>query len=288
MEGRIIKGVGGFYYVDTGDDRVYECRARGLFRKEKKKPLVGDKVEMVVTDPKDMEGSIVRIHDRVNSLIRPEVANVDQVLAVFCVSDPAPSLTMIDRYLSYMHTLGIDAALGINKIDLDPEGASLSELKDIYRGCGCPILPFSVKDGTGVEELLSFLKGKTTVIAGPSGAGKSSLVNLIFPGAKMEVGEISRKLERGRHTTRHSQLFCMGGGTYITDTPGFGSFFLQNASKEDVRDSYPEFYPYRDKCYFRGCFHFREPDCAVKEAVEQELISRVRYETYLTLLNEVE
>ena len=286
MTGKIIRGVGGFYYVYVEGDGVYECRARGIFRKENTKPLVGDMVTMHVTDPTDREGSLDTILPRKNTLLRPAAANVDQVVLMFAAASPEPNLNLLDRFLVYMSRQDIPVILCFNKADL-AEKKTLDEYAGIYSGCDLKILFMSVSDGTGVEELKSLLLGKTTALAGPSGVGKSSLTNLLCPEAQMEVGDLSKKIDRGKQTTRHTQINRIGPETYLLDTPGFSSLWLIDMDERSLRDAYPEFGPYSDKCRFVQCMHTAEPDCAVKEAVEKGEISKVRYDNYLLLREEL-
>jgi len=284
VKGRIIRGVGGFYYVYT-DEGIYECRARGSFRKEGIKPLVGDDVEISVTSQTDMEGSLDEICERRSVLIRPAVANVDQALVFFACASPEPNLNLLDHFLAYMQQQKLETILCFNKTDLADE-AVVRHLREVYAGSGCPILSVSLLRGEGLEELDRYLDGRTTVVAGPSGAGKSSLTNYLQPQAAMEVGEVSRKIGRGRQTTRHTQLVRIRKDTYFLDTPGFSSLELDMPPGE-LPECYPEFRPYIPKCYFDDCLHHREPDCAVKQAVERGEINRERYGNYLLLLEEL-
>ena len=286
MTGKIIRGVGGFYYVYVEGDGIYECRARGIFRRENTKPLAGDLVTMHVTDPTDREGSLDTILPRKNTLLRPAVANVDQVLLMFAAASPEPNLNLLDRFLVYMASQDIPVILCFNKADLADE-AVLERYRQIYSGSDLTILFISVRDGRGVEELRSVLSDKTTALVGPSGVGKSSLTNLLIPEAQMEVGDLSKKIDRGKQTTRHTELNRVASGTYLFDTPGFSSLWLIDTDERSLRDAYPEFRPYSDKCRFAQCMHISEPDCAVKEAVEKGEISRVRYDNYLLLHEEL-
>ena len=284
MQGKIIKGIAGFYYVYAEDGILYACRAKGIFRKDDRKPLVGDNVEIVILDEKDREGSLVQILPRKNELIRPTVANVDQALIIFAVEDPKPNYLLLDRFLLMMEKEGIPALICINKTDLAGEDEA-ERIRGIYEGCGYPILMTSVEAGIGLEAVREVLAGKTTVVAGPSGVGKSSLTNALQGEIRMETGEISRKLKRGRHTTRHSQVIPLGDHTFLVDTPGFTSLYLQDM-EEEPGSYYPEFRPLADKCRFQGCRHIHEPDCAVKDALRDGLISRQRYDNYLSLFQE--
>ena len=287
MQGKIVKGIAGFYYVHVVESGVYECKAKGIFRKDGVKPLVGDNVEIEILDEKDMEGNITQILPRKNELIRPAVANIDQALVVFAVTKPKPHFNLLDRFLVMMESREVPVILCFNKTDIaeDPE---IAELKDIYEGCGYPLLFTSAKQEQNIEELKTVLQGKTTAIAGPSGVGKSSLINLLQSGVKMETGRISAKIERGRHTTRHSELIVLGEDSYIMDTPGFSSLYISDIDKESLKYCFPEFASCEGHCRFNGCDHVHEPDCAVKQAVEEGKIHNSRYEDYLTLYQELQ
>lgn len=287
MQGKIIKGIAGFYYVHVVESGVYECKAKGIFRKAGVKPLVGDDVAIEITHEKDMEGNIMKILPRRNELVRPAVANIDQALVVFAVAKPEPHFNLLDRFLVTMESRGIPAVLCFNKTDAAGEEAA-RELERIYGRCGYPLLFTSAKEEENIDRLKEFLRGKTTAIAGPSGVGKSSLINLLQSGVRMETGSISRKIERGKHTTRHSELIVLGEDSYIMDTPGFSSLYISEMEKEDLKYCFPEFAEYEGKCRFNGCDHIHEPDCAVKRAVEEGRIHRVRYEDYEGIYRELQ
>jgi ribosome biogenesis GTPase len=286
MQGKIIKGIAGFYYVYAQDGITYECRAKGIFRKENKKPLVGDDVEIVVTHEADKEGNLVQILPRKNELIRPAVANVDQALVIFAAKDPEPNFMLLDRFLIMMEQQDVPVAVCFNKTDLVTQ-EEIQKLEQVYESCGYPVFLTSTLEGRGEEDIRKFLKGKTTVVAGPSGVGKSSITNLMQGEIEMETGEISRKLKRGRHTTRHSQIIPVADQTYLMDTPGFSSLYLFDMEEDNVKDYFPEFRKYEDQCRFLGCRHISEPDCAVKEALERGEVSRIRYENYLGVFKEL-
>ena len=287
MQGKIIKGIAGFYYVHVGESGVYECKAKGSFRNQKVKPLVGDNVRMTVLDEKDKEGNIEEILPRKNELIRPAVANVDQALVIFAAAKPKPNFNLLDRFLILMQYQQVPAVVCFNKQDLAAE-QELEVLKDTYISAGYEVRFTSAATREGVEEIRSLLKGRTTTVAGPSGVGKSSLINLLSPEASMETGDISRKIERGRHTTRHSELFALDEDSYICDTPGFSSIYLpESMEKEELGRYFPEFRECEESCRFQGCAHIHEPDCAVKEALAEGRISPVRYENYTLLYNEL-
>ena len=287
MQGKIIKGIAGFYYVHVVESGVYECKAKGVFRKDGLHPLVGDNVEMEVTHEKDMEGNIMKILPRKNELVRPAVANIDQALVVFSVTKPKPHFNLLDRFLVMMEAKEIPVVLCFNKADIakDPE---IAALKNIYEECGYPLLFTSAKEEENIDGLEECLRGKTTAIAGPSGVGKSSLINLLQDEVKMETGSISRKIERGKHTTRHSELIMLGKDSYIMDTPGFSSLYVDDIGKEELKYCFPEFAPYEGKCRFNGCGHIHEPGCAVKQAVEEGKIHRVRYDDYAMMYRELQ
>ena len=286
MQGKIIKGIAGFYYVDVVESGIYECKAKGIFRKEKQKPLVGDNVEIEVLDEEEKTGNLVQILPRKNQLIRPAVANVDQALVIFSVRQPDPNFGLLDRFLIAMEQQDVPVTICFNKQDLIQQ-EEREQLCKIYAGCGCRILLTSAEQKEGIEEIREILDGKNTVVAGPSGVGKSSLTNLLQEEISMETGEISKKLKRGKHTTRHSQLMCVGPQTYLMDTPGFSSLFVEGIEKEDLRLYFPEFREYEGNCRFQGCTHVPEPDCVVKEAVDAGNISRERYDSYVQMYEEL-
>lgn len=287
MQGKIIKGIAGFYYVNVVEFGVYECKAKGIFRKEKQKPLVGDNVEIEVLDEETMTGNITALLPRKNELIRPAVANIDQALVVFAVTRPSPHFNLLDRFLVMMERQDIPVVLCFNKEDI-AEDEQVEKLRSVYEGCGYPCVFTSALEERNIEKIKELLKGKTTVIAGPSGVGKSSLINILNPDAKMETGDISSKIERGKHTTRHSELFTIAQDSYIMDTPGFSSLYVNDFEKEDLKYYFREFEPYEGNCKFQGCSHIHEPGCGVKDAMETGKIPKSRYENYLELYRELE
>ncbi len=286
MQGKIIKGIAGFYYVYSEDGELYECKAKGIFRKDKQKPLVGDNVEITVLDPDKKEGNLVEIFPRKNSLIRPAVANVDQAFVIFAADKPRPNFMLLDRFLIMMEQEEVPAVICFNKKDLVSEKEA-RELYEVYKDCGYQVILSSTLEGEGTDEIRKALEGKTTVVAGPSGVGKSSLTNLLQGEVQMETGEISKKLKRGRHTTRHSQVIPVGEDTFLMDTPGFSSLYITGMEEHELKDYFPEFRKYEGKCRFQGCRHIHEPDCEVKAALQRGEISSIRYEDYLSLYEEL-
>ena len=269
---------------------IYECKAKGIFRNKKIKPLVGDNVLIDVIDEDNKKGNISDILERKNELIRPASANIDQAMVIFAVKSPEPNYNLLDRFILMMDYQDVPTVVVFNKTDLVEE-KDIEELRKIYEKCGCKVIFISAYDNTGIDILIDTLKDKTTILAGPSGVGKSSLTNIILPDRK-EEGEISKtgdvsRIGRGRHTTRHSEIFNVTGSTYICDTPGFTSLNLPELEKEQVRFYFNEFDEYEGTCRFNGCVHINEPDCAVKMAVEKGVISRRRYTSYVELYEEI-
>ena len=287
MQGRIIKGIAGFYYVyDVVESVIYECKAKGIFRKDNFKPLVGDNVEITVLNEEEKEGSVTSILPRRNSLIRPAVANVDQAFLIFAMENPKPNFLLLDRFLIMMKQQEIPAVICFNKKDVG-EKEEMEKLYEIYTGCGYRVVLSSTYEGEGMDEIHEILKGKTTVVAGPSGVGKSSITNCMQGEVQMETGEISKKLKRGKHTTRHSQVIPVEKNTFLVDTPGFSSLYLTDMKEEELRDYFPEFVMYEPQCRFQGCMHIHEPGCAVKKALSEGKISQQRYDNYLALYEEL-
>lgn len=285
MQGKIIKGIAGFYYVQTKNG-IYECKAKGSFRNQKIKPFVGDDVEITVLDEENKKGNMERILERKNFLIRPAVANVDQTLVIFAAARPEPNLNLLDRFLIMMEQKRVPVVLVFNKKDAaEPE--KLAALAKTYESCGYEVLTVSALEEDGISQIKEILRGKTSTVAGPSGVGKSSIINLLQSDVHMQTGTISEKIERGKHTTRHSELIAIAEDTYIFDTPGFSSLYVTDMEKEELKEYFPEFAPYEEECRFLGCVHVNEPVCGVKNALENGKISRSRYENYKLLYEEL-
>ena len=282
MQGKIIKGIAGFYLVDCGGE-VLTCKARGLFRKRGEKPLVGDLAEVEAAQTSESEANIVTLLPRKNRLIRPAVSNVDQALVVMAVRTPDPQFYLLDQYLVTMELQEIPAAILFTKEDLDR--GELTDYRSRYETAGYPVFSVSAENGSGLEALRAHLAGKTTVLAGPSGAGKSTLTNLLCPAANMETGELSRKNLRGKQTTRHTELFCLGENSYLLDTPGFTAVEVWGDT-EAFKQAFPEIRALEGQCRFTGCNHGAEPDCAVKAAVARGEIAASRYESYRKMAEE--
>ena len=286
MQGKIVKGISGFYYVHIAESGIYECKAKGIFRNQKVKPLVGDNVEIAILDEKEKTGNIETILPRENELIRPAVANINQALVIFAAAKPQPNFNLLDRFIIMMEYQKVPVTICFNKTDLITE-EELHEFADVYVACGYPVVFTSAKEQEGMERLLALLEGKTTAVAGPSGVGKSSLINCLQEGRQMETGAISKKIERGKHTTRHSEIIPIHGNTYIMDTPGFSTLNIPGFEKEDLQQYYREFARYEPYCRFQGCSHIGEPDCGVKDALQEGKISTLRYENYKLLYEEL-
>ncbi len=286
MTGRIMKGIGGFYYVEVEGAGLYDCRAKGIFRNKKMKPNVGDIVDIDVISEEEKTGNLTVIHKRKNQLIRPMVANVDQALVIFAVHEPEPNFQLLNRFLIMMEKQQIPVIICFNKMDLASEEEK-EQLRQDYENSGCRVLFSSAREGEGIPEIRELLRGKTTVMAGPSGVGKSSTLNTISPKTQMETGAVGEKIKRGRHTTRHSELIYLGEETFLMDTPGFSSLYLAESDKEELRFYFPEFADYENQCRFNGCSHIHEPGCAVKQALEEGAISRMRYDDYCYLYEEL-
>lgn len=281
MKGKILKGIGGFYYIST-EDEIIECKARGNFRYKGLKPMVGDNVEIKLENGK---GRIEKIEPRHSELIRPTVANVTLAFVVFAIKNPDLNFDLLNRFLVLCESNNIKAVVCLNKVDLvDEEERNL--LKEKINEIGYDVLFINAKAGIGIESLKERIKGNVTVLCGPSGAGKSTLINKLTNKQHMETGSVSEKLGRGKHTTRHSELIEVENG-YIVDTPGFSTLDITFIEKEDLKNYFPDFEEYNNSCKFRGCMHYKEPGCTVKEAVESGEINKFRYEFYIRTLEEI-
>ena len=281
-EGLILKGIGGFYYVETAEG-VLECKARGSFRKENRTPLAGDRV--TVTKTADGVGVVDEILPRRNCLVRPPIANVDQLAIVASVAEPKPNVLLLDKLIAVAENNDIEPLVVITKSDLE----DTASLEAIYRKAGFPAFVVTNTDGGTAAALTEHLTGKITAFTGNSGVGKSSLLNVIDPTLSRETGEISKKLGRGRHTTRSVTLFPLSGGGYLADTPGFSALDMERTQpidKDALFDCFREFAPYFGNCRFTGCSHVHEPDCAIRTAVEQGEIAASRYESYTAMYEE--
>ncbi|MBR0104335.1 MAG: ribosome small subunit-dependent GTPase A [Firmicutes bacterium] len=284
IKGVIIKGIGGFYYVDTGRG-VYECRARGVFRKRKITPLVGDYAGIDVTDENKKKGFLKEILPRKSFLIRPKVANVDLAVIVFAVKNPQPDTNLMDRFIVLAAERGLETAIVLNKTDLDPEGGYIP-MKEMYEKAGFTVICHSAETGEGTEELKKLFADKVSVLAGPSGVGKSSLIMSLNPEMNLETGELSAKIERGRHTTRHTQLMEIFPGAFVVDSPGFSSLSILHIPPEELEKYFREFQPFLKNCRFNGCSHVNEEECGIREELGKA-ISEERYSHYVKFLEEI-
>lgn len=285
INGKIIKGIGGFYYVET-EEGLIECRAKGKFRKDKIKPLIGDNVEIRLTKEDTKKGYIENIIERKNSIIRPSVANVEQIIIVFSVTNPKPDFLLLDKLLIASEINNINPIICFNKIDLITSREYYKYI-NIYKNTDYPIICTSKYNKDSIEELKESLKNKTSVFSGPSGVGKSSLMNEIQPNLKLKTGEISDKLKRGKHTTRHAEILKLDFGGWVVDTPGFSSFNLKNIKYDKLYLYFKEIKEHSFNCMYRGCMHYKEPNCSVKKALEEQYISNERYSNYLKLYQQL-
>lgn len=277
MQGLIIKGIGGFYYVKVADG-IIECKLRGKFRHDELVPVVGDNVEINVTDNK---GVIDRVFKRSNLLLRPSIANVTQVFIIFSIKNPDPNRELLNKFLILCEVHKLRAVVCINKFDLIDGDYNNSDIIKSLNTTGYEILLLKAKENIGIDLLKNKIKDNLTVICGPSGVGKSTILNAIIGKEFMKTGELSEKLKRGKHTTRHCELVSVNKG-FIVDTPGFTSLEIPNLSEYDFQNYFPEFREYKNNCRFNGCLHYKEPDCAVKEAVNEGIISEERYHFYVS------
>ena len=285
IEGMILKGIGGFYYVKTNNG-IYECRARGVFREEKITPFVGD-IVLIRENETDKTGYIEKIYPRKSKLIRPPVANVTQALIVISMKNPDPNLWLLDRFLILVRHEGLNTIICLNKIDL-VDCKEFNAVKSIYQKAGYKVIATSPVLNIGIDELRDTLRNNITVFSGPSGVGKSSLLNQVQPNLQLKTGEISDKTKRGKHTTRHVELLELDNGGYVLDTPGFSSLdidFIDNA--EELKKYFNEINSVKNQCRFNSCLHYKEPDCEVKRLVEVGEISKIRYENYIKFFEEI-
>ena len=285
MQGRIIKGIAGFYYVYCDDTYTYECKAKGIFRRDRVKPMVGDIVDIEILSGDEKLGNITDLHDRKSELVRPAVSNVDQALIVFALTHPEPNYLLLDKLLLQFLVRDLPTIICFNKEDLVREEET-ERVRGIYKNSGVQVFFTCATSHQGTGELKACLKGKLSCVAGPSGVGKSSLINCLQGGAVMATGDISRKLSRGKHTTRHSEIIPIDNDTFIMDTPGFSSFDVMGTDCDEIMEYYNEFRPYTE-CRFKPCSHIHEPGCAVKEAVEEGFINEDRYSNYIQINNEL-
>ena len=282
LTGLIIKAISGFYYVEAAD-AVYECKARGAFRKRGISPSVGDMAEISVLS--EDKAQVEEILPRKNYLVRPPLANLDRLFIVSSASQPSPNMLIIDKICAVAVSKGIEPVMIFTKTDI----CSASELTEIYRKSGFRALEFSIEDQGNREELLSLLKNNISAFTGNTGVGKSTLLNSLIPGLDIETGDISKKLGRGRHTTRHSELYKVAGG-YVADTPGFSTVDIERYEiirKDDLAECFPDFDEFRANCQFTGCSHVCEKGCAVLEAVKDGKICPSRHKSYVSMYNEV-
>jgi len=282
---KIIKGIGGFYYVNTEEYGIVECKAIGKFRNQHIKPMVGDDVSITITDEHNLKGVIDEIYPRHSQLVRPFISNVDSAMIVVAASKPDPNLFLLDKFLIMLLQQGIKPFICINKKDLVTED-ELKSIVEPYEAAGYEVITVSGKFDSDIENVKEKLKSKTTVIAGTSGVGKSTIINRLQSSVVMETGEISKKLKKGKHTTRHSELICVDNETYIMDTPGFSSLEVEFNDVWEIRKFYPEFEEAEKECDFGDCLHINEPRCGVKNAVKKDPRFLCRYENYKLMVDE--
>ena len=284
MTGKIIKGIAGYYYVEVNNN-IYECRARGVFRNKKETPLVGDKVEIDIIDEENKKGNVASILPRKNVFIRPQVANIDNIIIVVSATVPKLDIMLLDKLLIMYQIEGIKPVICINKTD-DTNGYD-GAIKDIYQKAGYKVFETSAKDNIGIDKLKAILKDKTSILTGQSGVGKSSLINRIVDDNVFEIGTLSEKILRGKNTTRHTELIELKEGGYIIDSPGFSSISLDKINCHELEMYYPEFEEYLGTCKFTGCSHLKEIGCKIKEALDSKNIDEGRYERYKEIYSDL-
>ena len=285
-KGIIIKGISSFYYVQVGED-IYECKARGIFRKKNMAPLVGDRVVLSILDEEDKKGIIDEILPRKSYLVRPPIANIDKVLITFSVKEPVPNLSLLDRFIILAEREELEIVILLTKTDLDEDRLISNQIKEEFESIGYPVIDVCARTGENIDRVIEEMEGCVSVFAGQSGVGKSSILNAIDPEFNLKTAEISQKLGRGKHTTRHAELYKIGKNAVVADTPGFSSFDVNELDPEELREYFVEFGEYSDCRFGNKCIHKNEPDCGVKEAIENGHISKRRYESYLQLLDEI-
>lgn len=285
FDGKIIKGVGGNYYVDT-ELGLIECRARGLFRNKNISPMVGDNVTIRVTKENNKQGYIESIYDRINEMKRPPVSNVDQIIIVFAIKNPEPSFLLLDKLLVLSEFNNLMPIICFNKSDLTTDEYN-NEVYSKYMNTGYKVIFTSKYDQNSINGVKNILKDKITLFAGPSGVGKSSLMNAIGENLDLKTGEISNKLKRGKHTTRHAEMYKLSYGGFVVDTPGFSSLDINEIRPNELTNYFPDLLQYSGQCKFNNCIHNKEPGCKIKKAVKEKLISESRYQNYIRLLEEL-
>ena len=285
LSGVILKGIGGLYFVDT-DNGVYACKPRGIFRYRNQKPMIGDFVKIDVVSESDKEAVIIDVENRTSALYRPAVANVDQVLITFSVASPNPNFILIDKIILLTEKEKLEPVIVFNKSELGISDEVAKRI-EIYKNIGYRVIITSAKTNEGIEELREVMSDRISVFAGPSGVGKSSLSNAILPGIELKTGEISEKIKRGKHTTRHSELIKLDFGGFLVDTPGFTNLDLHNFDVHEISEYFIEFESLEHGCKFNDCAHISEPGCEVKEALKNGEIFKERYDSYIYIRNEI-
>lgn len=285
FDGKIIKGVGGNYYVDT-EIGLIECRARGLFRNKNITPMVGDNVKIRITKENSKQGYIESICDRINEMKRPPVSNIDQIIIVFAIKNPEPSFLLLDKLLVLSEYNNLQPIICFNKCDLTTDEYN-NRVYSNYINTSYKVIFTSKYDQNSINCVRDLLRNKITLFAGPSGVGKSSLMNAIGENLDLKTGEISSKLKRGKHTTRHAEMYKLSYGGFVVDTPGFSSLDINEIKTNELTKYFPDILKYSGQCKFNDCIHNKEPGCKVKKSVKEKLISESRYKNYIRLLEEI-